>query len=465
MTTVGRGATLLFSLPVPALAAGSTVPFYIIDPRDAADRTLNECCSSWWRTRLALTNALLTVQERTLTVATTEEDAFPAASELASELGVALQLATHNAQQWANLYRELYKRGSAWRARCTFVPRWTVLGPVLCFLVYDFGRLSVDVACCEKTHESASLAFEGVMMGYLQAALQQQLATMLNLLLRQGLATTAVTDAQVVELLQRARATLKDVVENKLTLHSALLDGTESFLLSAHFYQHFLLRIIYAQQHMVEAACMYIRSTRTETADVAGLLCSAGLFALSSRVLGAAQRAGYCDIHLLGGLAFSRQSSALITLALALHTADKQMTPCGVLTYTHALRVTDSVPDYRAMAIEAYYCARASVALTPDIEAGRRIFERVSLRLKSMYGAILPADPPLLPPHVAYEIRRSGGTRVVNLRRDFGRITIETQLSNATTSLEMLHPQPTSEVLSVGMERRTFVIKAACDVK
>lgn len=462
MTTIGRRAALLFSLPVPVFATSNAVPFYVIDPCDAAERSLNEHTSSWWHTRLALTDLVYAVQERTLAVAATEEEAYPAANELWVELSRALQLATHNAEQWSNLYRELYKRGSAWCARCAFVPAWFTLHPVQNFLVYNFGNINTGVPRTRMLHQSPSLAFEGVMLGYLQAALQKQVATMLGLVLRHGPPTSIVpvSDTDVIDMLCRARGTLKDVWEKKLYLHSALFDGTETFLLSPHIYQQFLFRIVYSQQCSFTAASVYVQSVKNEESDIAGLLCSAALFALSARILGVAQRAGYGDASELGALVCTRQSSALITLALALHAADKQMITGDAIRYTKQSHSSDSVPDYRAFAVEAYYCARAAVALTPDLDVSRRIFDRIATRLHSMYGAVLPTITPPAPSSIVDEVRRTGGSRHVAWQRVFGRISIETQLACPNTMLHITHTPPTSEVISMGKEKRNFIIKA-----
>jgi hypothetical protein len=244
-----------------------------------------------------------------------------------------------------------------------------------------------------------------------------------------------------------------------------LLDGTETFLLSTHFYQHLLARLLYSQHCYMLALEAYANSQLSETFDANGMLYSSALFATSARTLGATQRTTYVKTSLIGALACYRQASALLTLAQTLHTADVHMSLLDVVEYANA-PATVGLPDHRAFAVEAFYAVRAALVLAPDVEAARRAYERISARLHTMYGTALPAEPsPTVPASVGSEVRRCGGTRNANWEREFGRVVIEVCFQSAQSRMRASHRAPITEVVSVGLEKRHFVIECVDGVK
>jgi hypothetical protein len=416
----------------------------VVRPATDADRQHNSTVARWWRDR-----ALLGEQVRNVQTETLHARDVGAAGRLYHQLAATLQAALAVERHWQTIFHGVYARGSAFRTRPAFVPRWCVLGPTTAALVYEFGAPPADVH--EVEHASASLVFESVCMAYLRCALQQQMATLANQCAEPGMPG----EAELLTFLLRALGALRELCDSTLPLHFELRNGTEPFLLAAHFYRSYLARLVSAQH------CWLLATHEHRRDEPLG---AAALFAHAARQLEAAQRTPYGAPALLGALALQRRSLALMTLAQALSAAERETVLESPLVYVGA-RPTEVV-DYQALAVEAYYCARAAYALNARAEPVRRQYESIAQRLQSMYGAVLPADSAYdVPAATAAELRMHGATKSADWRREYGQITIEARIQPGARALHATHKVPTSSVVSVGAERRHFVLACFYELK
>lgn len=453
MVDVGRRAYLLFSLPAPGLETSAIVitPLTVPHAIDAEDKRHNELVVQWWQQRRFMGAAVRNVQTETVAQlpSTADECAAGLYDKVAQVYGHALSVG----RQWASVFNNLYKRGSTFRTAPEFVSRWCTLGPTQLGAVYEYGACRV---LTEIEHSSLSIVFESVCMAYLQCALLQQMSTLAYVARRHAAAPAASgtllpTEFEIVPLLRRAIDLLKTLVNDTLPLYFEARNGTEPYLMAVHFYRAFLSRLLAAQMTWLTATFEF------QVGSVSSLINSAALFAHSSRTLAAAQRTPYAEADLLGEVAAHRQSSALITLSTALHNADKISALEPVLDYGGMQ--SDELTDFRALAIEAFYCARAAYALTPSVKTVQQQYERIARRLCSMYATTVP-DPPVydLPFLIIHELRRCGATNDDVWKREYGQVVIEVRLCATQQLLMAVHAKPSSGVVGVGSKKRYFVI-------
>lgn len=333
-----------------------------------------------------------------------------------------------------------------------------MLAPENRFLVYDleapFGRAD-DCGPSEAEHASASLVFESVMIEYLRTALRQQCALFDGLL----------GGGNGVLYLRAALGNVKCIITQLLPLHFETRVGNESILLAAHFYHHFVARLLRAQichalalgNHMVAAK----QTDLTVDERCARFATSAALFAEAFTVLESASHTQYCNTDMIAALAQQRRASALITLAMAFQTAEKEAAARNFLVYAG-----QKPPDASlAAAIEAYHCSRAACALTAGVHVIKELFLEAGTRGRTIYELILPPaaldDPPAA---VVADVLRSGGaTRVPDWSNEFDQIEIKGYFGSSQCVVTAEHACPRGRVVSVGTGRRRYAIW--CEIK
>lgn len=468
---VGRRVYLLLALPAPVLHNGALAPLRTPQALNAHDKEHNEHVQRWWRDREHV--SLLVRKVQTATLLGAADTANPAS--LYRQLGEIAALVRTLAAVWEQVFYYAYTRGSWLRSAPEFVPTWQLLTPLSAFLAYEFGARIEPSAVRECTYSSPSIVFESICIAYLQLALEQQMATLAHVALRTDAREHGVllpTSEQIVGTLRGARAVAKQIVEKVLPLHFELRDGSEPFLLTPHFYRQFVGRLLVAQQTYVQAMALHDACTPDS------VLSAAALFAHSARSLIAARETAYANTELLGALAMHRRAAALMALASALHMCESQSALENLLAYERNGIVEMGEPNYQAMAVEAFYCAREALALMSTAVPMQTQYERIGERLTLMYNSILPPLPPsaALAPTTITELRTRRAAVVPGKdsvwRREFGNICIEAKFAEGEDTSDLcrarataLHQMPISSTLNIGGVRRHFVITCSCSVK
>lgn len=471
MADVGRRVYLLLALPAPVVHSGETcVPLRCAQVNNTYDKEHNEHVQRWWHDRQHISARIRALQTETLLVA----DINPAA--LYRQLGELLLAVRSLAVVWEQVFYCVYTRGSWLRSKPEFVPTWHMLAPLSQWLAYEYGA-NVDArTITERVYRSPSIILESVCIAYLQIALLQQMATVAHIATRGGHKEHGVmlpNDSETVNLLRTAKAGAKGLIEGLLPMYFELRDGTEPFLLSPHFYRHFVARLLVAQQHYV----MAMQQHQLGTVDT--ILTSAALFAHAARVLVAVRETAYANAELVGALAMHRRAASLMALAEALHLCESQSSTENIIHYESRTELGE--PNYQAMAVEAYYCAREALALMSSAAPMRTVYESIAERLELMYNSVLPPMPASLAASAVIELRMRRTSKAKEAaapwRREFGKIFIESKFLTpdphtvhdddqpGQATVNATHQMPLSSTLNIGSQTRHFVVTCVADVK
>lgn len=459
MTDIGQRAYLMCALPAPALTSSEAAPLQTTDVQ------MNNRVVCWWSGRRDLGAYVRNVQTATLRKELTLVELF-------KQLTIAYQSAVALWQEWQRIFQTLYARGSTVQVYTEFVPHWCILTPAHAHLVYDYARDHVRAVppIGETEHANGSLIFESVCLLYLQAALLQQMASVTQMLERSTEADAQAllvkpTNRHAIEHLRAARKVLKLLLEDTLPLYAATNNGSDTFLLSSHFYLQCIGGIVVAQQchaHALEqhAAMANENSTKSLLIDAAAYL------AQSSALLSAVALTPYVNRRLIISLAQYRRATALLTLAQLFSMCEREPLTDAVLTYAG----TEEAWDQRAQAVAAYYCARGALALAYSVESMKRCFADTAERLRMIYGITVPGGSILSsapPQHVIDDVLSSAVARTSDSawRSEYGTIalTVEFECEQASVNVP-LHSARSTNILTIG-DVHHFMLNAAVSLK
>lgn len=341
----------------------------------------------WWDARQKLSHSATELQTRLWRLRT--RLGRDECSALRSELAVLSQQIASVSTLWEAVYANASWAGTSNAgARGFWVPRWQTLG------ADDVGELVVDASdgsAAPSTprgvaHCGPSLVLESAALYAMRCACAQQIA---------ALDVVANGDSallRALETLGYAESACAQVRAVVLLRHAASLNGCESTLLSQHYFEKWMDKLVRAQAHYCRA-----RLARAQAAQQPSLL-SAFFFIESAFCLRTAQRS--IPVHArLDQLARHRQASCALVLAqafFAVHThaalaheanADQPI----VYASQSDCNAIDEVPH--TLLVEALACARVAVLL---LEAPARdgpvsrFFDKLLERLVDVHSGFVP---------------------------------------------------------------------------
>lgn len=368
-----RRFAYLLALPVPVCDTEQCPLFSIMSK--------NAILENWWTARKELADALLDVQRDTLKAVTWPTNTNELFAEIARKLQEVLVQAQLVQCNWEIIYSAITFAGSSARFPGLFVPTWNTpmatMAHELSEEIDDNSNNRPAILAVKRAplamrrHCEVSFVFENCALALLMCCCKQQLATLTHV--RGG----ADSLPQTAILLREALAQCNMITTRLLPMHYPLRNGTESFLLSQHFYSSFVRPLIEAQLAHVTATHL---SSKDKTAyrlhSIAELICAA-------RLLKQAGRTNYSTLE-LPQLALHRHASALLLLGTMLFeeakstptaAAASSSSPTPPLSIHFAVGDGDphTLPPHSLM-VEALACVRIAALLL-----GRRFANVVSM--------------------------------------------------------------------------------------
>lgn len=453
MAQAGRRAFSLLSLPAPILVdAAAPAPLNLPRARPFDAHTAN--VMRWWHDRQLLSARVADAQTAIVNSRTTADVDSAALCAIYDNLSSIYQFTLTVEQTWAAIFAYLSAHGSTLVSFPEFISCWTLLVP----LVYEYNCPEPAVPLAVAAYGSGSLVFETVCLAYLRITLLQQLTTF-------GQLVGAERPANPIDVVRSAKLIVRTIIDNVLPLHFPTRMHNESFLLSSHFYQNYLGPMLVAQHCHLLGMREYNRTKEegSEAELCRGELRSAALFATAAKALGVVHSSGFCTDELTGALLLHRRALACMLLAQALLRLERniELEAAEFITY-EGERETN---DLTWLVVEAFYCARSAVVLCGSACAS--VYEKACSRASTMYGVVLPPEPPSMTPTIVAALRASAGrSRATEWQRELSSVFISSSIkSSGGVRVVAKHGRPSSNVISIGAKRRTFVIECEYDIK
>lgn len=407
--TTARRFLYLIALPVPVCETDEC-PYKAVSNLLLAPPALE----LWWTKRRELGEKVAAVQAQAWR-ARKNTNTNGLLDQLVSELnGIATHIAGLRVL-WNNIYASLVSGGSRVAVCGEFTPVWHTLHGSC---IYEFSHDIADVATAVarnglqqrmnnepaprmRVHCEASLVFESVALAFLSSAVKQQLATLAQL-------RNPTLGHYCVQTLHQSVGECTAILTRLLPLHFATLNGTETYLMSPHFYTAFIVPLL-------EAQCAYTRAVSLVGKNKQNRIYPAAQFAKAARALRCAARTPYCDApEMLEQLLLHRHASCALILAALFYdeangaTANKHAV---TITYTQSPNDTPHAAEH-SLLTEALACVRVAALLLDAFPPVTQLMQKIIQSIHALHGVFISLpqtdiDVPRGDAAVAAEWRRS----------------------------------------------------------